>query len=99
VSCVEPGLYEFTTHSSLSLSLSWIDSIDNIALTLAASGFLTERLEEVALAVRDTKLPKKHNVYYKALDSILFLSTFFILLSAWMVLTFVDFDVNKVTEV
>jgi hypothetical protein len=64
-------------------------------LQLAASGFLTERLETVALAVKDTKLPKKASQFYRALDSVLFISTFAALLIAWIVLTFVEFDVNN----
>jgi hypothetical protein len=71
-------------------ALQFLQTIDNIALQLAASGFLTERLEEVALAVKDCRLPKKHNVYYKALDSVFFISTVFLLFIAWLLIIFVE---------
>lgn len=71
-------------------ALMFLQTIDNIALQLAASGFLTERLECVALAVKDCRLPKKHNVYYKALDSVFFISTVFLLFIAWSVIYFYD---------
>jgi hypothetical protein len=71
-------------------ALQFLQTIDNIALQLAASGFLTERLEEVALAVKECRLPKKHNVYYKALDSVFFISTVFLLFIAWMVIIFAE---------
>lgn len=71
-------------------ALQFLQTIDNIALQLAASGFLTERLEDVALAVKDCRLPKKHNVYYKALDSVFFISTVLLLFIAWMVIVFAE---------
>jgi len=42
-------------------ALQFLQQIDDIALSLAAHGYLTDRLEEVAHAVRETKLPQKRN--------------------------------------
>jgi hypothetical protein len=80
-------------------ALQFLQTIDNIALQLAASGFLTERLEEVALAVKDCRLPKKHNVYYKALDSVFFISTVCLLFVAWMVIIFAETTMTVTTVV
>jgi hypothetical protein len=71
-------------------ALQFLQTIDNIALQLAASGFLTERLETVALTVKDTKLPKKNSKFYKRLDTFLFLTTTAVLLIAWVVIIFID---------
>jgi hypothetical protein len=69
-------------------ALQFLQTIDNIALQLAAAGYLTEQLEHVALTVKATKLPKKHSKFFRALDSVLFLSTFLLLLVAWIVISF-----------
>jgi hypothetical protein len=79
-------------------ALQFLQTIDNIALQLAASGFLTERLEMVALTVKDTKLPKKNSKFYRALDTFLFLSTTIVLLVAWMVIIFIDDDDSSTEE-
>jgi len=42
-------------------ALQFLTHIDDIALKLAADGYLTDRLEDVARDVMDTKLPKKHS--------------------------------------
>jgi hypothetical protein len=69
-------------------ALQFLTSIDDIALTLALNGYLTERLEEVAQNVKCAKLPKKRNEFYKTLDSILFLTTYAALLITWAVYKF-----------
>jgi hypothetical protein len=69
-------------------ALQFLQTIDNIALQLAASGYLSEQLEHVALTVKATKLPKKHSKFFEALDSVLFLCTFLVLLVAWIVISF-----------
>jgi hypothetical protein len=76
-------------------ALQFSQNIDNIALELAASGFLTEQLETVALTVKDTKLPKKNNKFYNALDTFLFLSTVAVMLIAWMVIIFINDDSSE----
>lgn len=42
-------------------ALQFLQHIDDIALKLAADGYLTDRLEEVAITVMETKLPRKHS--------------------------------------
>jgi len=69
-------------------ALQFLQQIDDIALTLAANGYLSDGLEEVAQDVMKTRLPKKHNVFFRALDSALFLMTLTILIIAWGVLSF-----------
>jgi len=56
-------------------ALQFLQTIDNVALHLAADGYLAERLEVVADNVATTKLPRKDNRFFNALDSVLFLST------------------------
>lgn len=69
-------------------ALQFLTSIDNIALTLAADGYLSERLELVANSVREAKLPQKTNKFYRTLDSILFLLTLSVMIIAWAVIKF-----------
>ena len=70
-------------------ALQFLQTIDNLALQLAESGFLTERLETVAKNVQEARLPQKTNQYVRALDTILFLATFAMLLIAWIMVNFV----------
>lgn len=69
-------------------ALQFLQTIDNLALQLAEDGFLTERLETVARNVKEAKLPQKTNQYARALDTILFLATFAMLLVAWLMVSF-----------
>jgi len=69
-------------------ALQFLQTIDNIALDLAADGYLTERLEEVAVNVKNAKLPRKTNPFYLVMDTVLFVSAFAILLIAWTYVSF-----------
>jgi hypothetical protein len=54
-----------------------------------------DQLQTVALTVKDTKLPKKNNKFYKVLDTFLFLSTIIVMLIAWMVIIFINDDSSE----
>lgn len=69
-------------------ALQFLQVIDNVALTLAADGYLSDRLEQVARNVQEIRLPKKHSNFFRALDSVLFLSTFTAMVIAWAVVQF-----------
>jgi hypothetical protein len=69
-------------------ALQFLQTIDNLALRLAEHGYVTERLELVAHNVKTARLPQKRNKFYRALDSIFFLTTFAFLLTAWAIISF-----------
>lgn len=68
-------------------ALQFLQSIDNVALDMAASGYLTEHLEDMANSVKNTALPKKNSSFFKMMDSVLFASTYILLIIAWIVIT------------
>lgn len=67
-------------------ALQFLQTLDDIAVTLAADGYLTEGLEAVAQRVKECELPKKdeHN-WTRMLDSVFFGGTMLILLGVWCV--------------
>jgi len=66
-------------------ALQFLQTIDNIALELAADGYLTDRLEDVAGNVKDAELPKRDDDnWLRCLDTILFVATCIILLAFWL---------------
>ena len=69
-------------------ALQFLQTIDNIALELAEKGYLTGRLETVALQVKQAKLPRKSNRIVTMLDSVFFLSTLITLVVSWAYLKF-----------
>lgn len=70
-------------------ALQFLQTIDNIALELAADGYLTDRLEVVAQHVKSAQLPKRSDDnWMRALDTVLFLSTVVILFVMWVILAF-----------
>jgi len=66
-------------------ALHFLQSVDNIALDLAAQGFLGDRLEEKAKDVQELHLPKRREGHWKrAMDSVLFLATASSLFGIWV---------------
>jgi len=70
-------------------ALQFLQTIDNIALELAADGYLTSRLEEVALQVKLAELPKRsEGNWLRLLDTVLFVATVLILIGFWCTYVF-----------
>lgn len=69
-------------------ALQFLQHIDDLALEMAAKGYLSNRLEEVALRVQDAKLPRRHHKILNLMDTVLFLSTFSALVVAWAYVRF-----------
>lgn len=68
-------------------ALQFLQSIDNMALTLAKEGFFTPTLEEMACKVQEMQLPRRDEAsLITNLDSIFFISTFENLLVAWFMI-------------
>ncbi|EJK49199.1 hypothetical protein THAOC_31952, partial [Thalassiosira oceanica] len=51
-------------------ALQFLSDIDNVALSLARDGYLSDSLEEVAGDVSLMKLPRNHNDTLQVLDSV-----------------------------
>lgn len=65
-------------------ALQFLQTIDNIALDLAAAGYLSDRLERVALLVKKAELPKRgEDNPLRMYDSVFFIGTFLILAILW----------------
>jgi hypothetical protein len=69
-------------------ALQFLQRVDNIALDLAADGYLTDSLEEAASRVVAAKLPKKTTKWLLLMDTMLFVSTFIVLVIAWAYITY-----------
>lgn len=66
-------------------ALQFLQTIDNIALDLAAAGYLSDKLERVARMVKQAELPKRGDGnYLKVLDTVFFVATFGVLLVFWI---------------
>jgi len=66
-------------------ALQFLQTIDNIALELAADGYLTDRLEDVAGNVKEAELPKRSDEnWLRCVDTILFVTTCVILFAFWL---------------
>ena len=70
-------------------ALQFLQTIDNIALQLAADGYLSDKLEDVADSVGVMKLPRNDNECLQVLDSIFLFITFLLLVIAWALVAFV----------
>lgn len=70
-------------------ALQFLQTIDNIALQLAADGYLSDKLEEVADSVGVMKLPRNSNECLQVLDSVFLFLTFLLLVVAWALVAFV----------
>lgn len=70
-------------------ALQFLQTIDNIALQLAADGYLSDKLEDVADNVGIMKLPRNSNECLQVLDSVFMLLTFLLLVIAWALVAFV----------
>jgi Ca2+-binding EF-hand superfamily protein len=70
-------------------ALGFLQTIDNIALKLAANGYLSDKLEEVADSVRVMKLPRNSNECLQVMDSVFMFLVFLILVVAWALVAFV----------
>jgi len=70
-------------------ALQFLQTIDNIALQLAADGYLSDKLEDVADSVGVMKLPRNSNECLQVLDSIFMFLTFLLLVIAWALVGFV----------
>ena len=70
-------------------ALQFLQTIDNIALQLAADGYLSDKLEDVADSVGVMKLPRNDNECLQVLDSIFLFLTFLVLVVAWALVAFV----------
>ena len=70
-------------------ALQFLQTIDNIALELAADGYLTSRLEDVALKVKLAELPKRsEGNWLRLLDTVLFVATVLVLVGFWCTYVF-----------
>ena len=70
-------------------ALQFLQTIDNIALQLAADGYLSDKLEDVADNVGIMKLPRNENETLQVLDSVFLAITFLVLVVAWALVGFV----------
>lgn len=68
----------------------FVQHIDNLALNMAESGYLTSRLERIAYHVKRATLPRSHDKAFSVLGSALFLSTILILYGGWMIVVIVS---------
>jgi len=66
-------------------ALHFLQDIDNLGLTMAKNGFITDRMEEEAAKAETVRLRKRHASvrYWRSLDTILFLSTVLVLSVTW----------------
>ena len=72
-------------------------SVDDLAFHLAANGYVGDYMEDKCAIVKTADLPRRQNARLtKNLDSILFLSTYLIMLSCFVYVT-VTYDFNKDT--
>jgi hypothetical protein len=72
-------------------ALMFLQNIDNIAVELAAQGFLTDRLEAVALEMKLAELPKRRTDHWmKTMDTVCFLGTVSLLMVLWCLFAFGD---------
>ena len=70
-------------------ALGFLQTIDNIALQLAADGYLSDKLEDVADSVGVMKLPRNGSEFLQVLDSVFLCLTFLVLVVAWALVAFV----------
>ena len=70
-------------------ALQFLQTIDNIALQLAADGYLSDKLEDVADSVGVMRLPRNSNECLQVLDSVFLFLTFLLLVVAWALVAFV----------
>lgn len=65
-------------------ALQFLQTIDNIALDLAADGYLSDGLEAAAIAVQQAALPKRgSDNWLRSLDTVLFSGTVALLAGIW----------------
>ena len=69
-------------------ALMFLTSIDNMALELALSGYLTDSMEDQAHNAKEARLPRNHNKLLRSMDSVLFLLILIILIIMWCVYHF-----------
>lgn len=70
-------------------ALQFLSEIDNVALTLARDGYLSESLESVAGDVLLMKLPKNHNHSMQVMDSVCVAILYVITLIVWIAYMYV----------
>jgi hypothetical protein len=70
-------------------ALQFLQTIDNIALDLAAHGYLSERLEKIGSDVQDLTAPRNHNPVRQKLDSVFFGLISACLVGAWVYISFI----------
>lgn len=67
-------------------ALQFLQTIDNIALDLAADGYLTEQLEGAAISVQQASLPKRSETnWLRSLDTVFYCGTVGALIVCWAV--------------
>eukprot|EP00525_Craspedostauros_australis_P013026 CAMPEP_0198135188 /NCGR_PEP_ID=MMETSP1442-20131203/60461_1 /TAXON_ID= /ORGANISM="Craspedostauros australis, Strain CCMP3328" /LENGTH=285 /DNA_ID=CAMNT_0043796349 /DNA_START=32 /DNA_END=889 /DNA_ORIENTATION=+ len=65
-------------------ALGFLQSIDDIAFHLAANGYLGDNMEDFCMVVKTSSLPRRvGDVCTNSLDSLLFLTTFVVMLSIY----------------
>lgn len=64
-------------------ALQFLQTIDDMALELAVSGYLTDTLEEKANKAKEIELPRNHSKFLRSLDTVLFVITIVCLIIAW----------------
>ena len=69
-------------------ALLFLTSIDNMALELACSGYLTDSMEDQAHNAKEARLPRNHNKLLRSMDSVLFFVTLIILIIVWCIYHF-----------
>jgi hypothetical protein len=68
----------------------FVQHIDNLALDMAESGYLSRQLERVAYHVKRATLPRSHDEAFSALGAALFMSCLAILLIIWTMVVVVS---------
>ena len=74
-------------------ALAFLQGIDDVAFHLAANGYIGDYMEDKCNIVKNADLPKRKNRFMKSLDSILFLTTYSIMLSCYIYVLF-TYDFN-----
>jgi hypothetical protein len=73
-------------------ALGFLQSVDDVAFSLVARGYLGDRMEDNCIIVKTASLPRRvGNSFTNSLDSILFVTTFGVMLAIY---TFIVVDDN-----
>jgi hypothetical protein len=66
-------------------ALGFLQSLDDVAFSLAAHGYLGDRMEDNCTIVKNASLPRRVGDWFtNSLDTILFLTTYFVMLAIYI---------------